>query len=185
MNPVINSINCALVERHKALWAVKLESPIDKLVSRLAITRAWDDWIAAYYLSDHGMAKFERAGYVFRHELENLHKLFESEQISRQEFERRVRALQSKLRALSLTSNPDASGVLDGYRLLGNLWSQLDNGEKHNVLRTMFDSLFFDCRGRLVRAPFRELLGLPEGGCSLAIAKEETREQIIYTPRNL
>jgi hypothetical protein len=83
MNPVINSINYALVERHKALRAVKLESPIDKLVPRLAITRAWDDWIAAYYLSDHGMAKFECAGYIFRHELENLHKLFESEQISR------------------------------------------------------------------------------------------------------
>jgi len=58
--------------------------------------------------------------------------------------------------------------VLGGYRLFGNVWSQLNNGEKSNILATIFDSLFFDREGRLVRAvayePFRELLGLPEDG---------------------
>jgi len=74
--------------------------------------------------------------------------------------------VQAVLGALRPTSNPDASWILDGYRLFGNVWSRLDNGEKRNILGTMFDSLFFDREGRLVRAvayePFRELLGLPE-----------------------
>ncbi len=168
INPVVNSIDDTLAKRHKTLRADKLESQIDQLVSRLVIPSAWDDWIAAYYLSDDGMAEFERAGYGYRLELKNLHRLFESEQVSRPEFERRVRALQNKLNALSPTSNPDVSGVLDGYRSFGNVWTQLDNGEKRNILGVMFDSLFFDREGRLVRAvayePFRELLGLPEDG---------------------
>ncbi len=168
INPVVNSIDGTLAKRYKTLRADKLESQIDQLVSRLVIPSAWDDWIAAYYLSDDGMAEFERAGYSYRQELKQLHRLFEAEQISRPEFERRVRSLQKKLNVLSPPSHPEASRVLDGYRVFGNVWSQLNDGEKRNMLATMFDSLFFDHDGRLVRAvayePFRNLLGLPEDG---------------------
>lgn len=86
----------------------------------------------------------------------------------RLEFGCRVQALQNKLNSLSPTSHPDVSRVLDGYRLFRNVWPQPNNGEKRNFPCTMFDSLFFDREGRLVRAvayePFRELLGLPEDG---------------------
>jgi hypothetical protein len=168
VNPVINSIDETLVNRHKALRADKLESQIDQLVSRLVIPSAWDDWIAAYYLSEDGMAEFERAGYGYRQELKNLHKLFEAEQITRPEFERRVRNLQKKLNELSPTSRPEASEILDEYRAFADVWAQLNDREKRSMLATMFDSLFFDRNGRLVRAvayePFGELMGLPEDG---------------------
>jgi len=63
--------------------------------------------------------------------------------------------------------------MLDGYRSFGNIWSLLDNGEKRIFLSRIFDSLFFDREGRLVRVvafePFRRLLNLPEDGMIVAL----------------
>lgn len=82
VNPVVGSIDHQLAKRHKSLRAEKLEAQVDALLSTLIIPQEWDDWIAAYYLSEDGMLDFERAGYSHRQELKQVQKLFVADQIS-------------------------------------------------------------------------------------------------------
>jgi hypothetical protein len=48
------------------------------------------------------------------------------------------------------------------------IWRNMTDPEKREVLGAIFDALYFDREGRLVRAvayaPFDRLLGLPEDG---------------------
>lgn len=168
VNPVVDSIDERLTKRHGTLRADRLESQVYGLMSKLVIPKEWDDWIAAYYLSDDGMAEFERAEYGYRQELKDLRKLYLADQISQAEIERQTRLIRDKLNSLRPSLKPGVLGILGDYRPLSSIWTNLQDGEKRVVLGIIFDGLFFDRGGRLVRArahpPFQELLDLPEDG---------------------
>ena len=168
VNPIINSINDSLLSKHRTLRADRLESQVDLLVSRMTIPQSLDIWIAAYYLSNDGMAEFERAGYGYRQDLKKVQKLYVADQIAQPEFERRTRILQEKLNASLPTAHPDAARVLGEYRSFAKVWRQLDDGQKRTILDIMFAALYFDHNGKLIRAvayePFREAMGLPQDG---------------------
>ena len=168
VNPVINSKNDTLVSKHRTLRADKLEMQVDQLVSKMILPHSLDTWIAAYYLSKDGMAEFERAGYGYRQDLKKLQKLYVADQIDQPEFERRTRILQEKLNASLPTTHPDTARLPAEYRPFSNVWRQLDDGQKRTMLDIMFDALYFDSNGNLIRAvayePFRQAMGLPEDG---------------------
>jgi hypothetical protein len=168
VNPVISSRNDALVSKHRTLRADKVEWQVDQLVSRIDLPRSLDGWIAAYYLSNDGMAEFERAGYGYRQELKSVQKLYVADQIDHPEFERRSRILQEKLNASLPTAHPDAASLLAEYRPFAKVWRQLDDGQKRTMLDIMFAALYFDSSGKLIRVvayePFREAMGLPQDG---------------------
>lgn len=168
INPVVHSVDNELARRHKHLRADKLESQVDSLLSKLFIPDAWDDWIAAYYLTDDGMAEFERAGYKYRQELQQLGDLFESGHLSKPDLERRTRIVQERLNSLKPSIRPEVKNAIDGLRPFSDIWQKLLNAEKRLVLASIFAGLFFDREGRLIRAlayePFDSLLGLPADG---------------------
>jgi hypothetical protein len=168
INPVVHSVDNDLARRHKHLRADKLEAQADGLLSKLFIPHVWDDWIAAYYLTDDGMAEFERSGYKYRQELQQLGDLFESGHLSKPDLERRTRILQERLNSLKPALRPEAKNVIDGLRPFSDIWQKLLNTEKRLVLTSIFAGLFFNREGRLIRAlayePFDALLGLSEDG---------------------
>lgn len=168
INPVVNSRNHALVNKHRTLRADRLEAQVNQLVSKMLLPHSLDIWIAAYYVSQDGMAEFERAGYGYRQDLKKVQKLYLADQIDQPEFERRTRILQEKLNASLPTAHPDAARVRAEYRSFANVWRQLDDGQKRTLLDIMFAGLYFDRDGKLIRAvayePFREVMGLPQDG---------------------
>ena len=168
VNPVVNSVDQELAERHKNLRADKIEAQVDRLISKLIVPREWDDWIAAYYLSKDGMAEFERAGYRHRQELQQIRDLFTAGHIALPEFERKTRILQEKLNSLKPASRSDAGNLVKEIRPFAEVWRKLTNIEKRQLLDMIFAGLYFDREGRLIRAdayePFRQLLNLPDDG---------------------
>ena len=168
INPVVHSMDNDLARRHKHLRADKLEAQVDGLLSKLLIPDVWDDWIAAYYLTNDGMAEFERAGYKYRQELQQLGDLFESGHLSKPDLERRTRILQERLNSLKPALRPEAKNALDDLRPFSGIWKKILNIEKRLLLDSIFAGLFFNREGCLIRAlayePFDSLLGLPADG---------------------
>jgi DNA invertase Pin-like site-specific DNA recombinase len=171
INPIMNTLDEHLAARHKQIPARKLEEQIDRLVSRLVIPREWEDMIAAYFLDDDGMATVDRAGYTFQQELQKVKDQYEAGLISGPELERKSRLLQNSLKELMPTSKAEGREVLDEIRPFGNFWRKLQDGDKHVLLGIIFDSLYFDREGKLIRAlanePFDQLLDLPSDGLIL------------------
>jgi DNA invertase Pin-like site-specific DNA recombinase len=168
VNPIINSVDEHLTSRHKYLNTDKLEDQINRLIARLVIPRDWEDLIAAYFLSDDGMAEFERVGYAYRDELRQLGVLYKAGSISGPDLERQTRLLSEKLVNLKPSVKPESKDVVGELRPFIDLWSRLDNQEKRTLLDIIFAGLYFDRDGRLIRAlayePFAKILDLPEDG---------------------
>jgi DNA invertase Pin-like site-specific DNA recombinase len=168
VNPIVDTVDRDLIARHKQIPAGKLEEQVDRLVSRLMVPLEWGDMIAAYFLADDGMADFDRAGYTFRQELQKLKDLHEAGHISGPELERKTRLLQNSLKELMPTSKPEGQEILKELRPFGGFWRKLQDGDKHILLSIIFDSLFFNSEGKLIRAvahePFDQMLDLPSDG---------------------
>jgi hypothetical protein len=66
------------------------------------------------------------------------------------------------------TSKPESMEILKELRPFGIFWQRLQDGDKHILLGIVFDSLYFNHEGKLIRAlanePFDRLLNLPSGG---------------------
>ena len=168
LNPLTATVDHELSKRHKYLNAVRLESQVDRLMERLIIPRVWDEWLAAYFLSDTGIAEFERAGYQHQQEMQQLADLHKAGHIGLPDLEKRTRVLQDKLNNLKPTAKPEARQMVEKVRPFSVFWHSLDPIEKRKILGTIFAGLYFDRNGRLIRAlayePFNELLDLPEDG---------------------
>jgi hypothetical protein len=114
------------------------------------------------------MAEFERAGYKYRQELQQLGDLFKSGHLSKPDLERKTRIVQERLNSLKPASRPEVKNAIVGLRPSFDIWQKLLNTEKRLVLSSIFAGLFFDREDRLIRAlayePFDSLLGLPSDG---------------------
>ncbi|GAB1471759.1 hypothetical protein MASR2M66_26370 [Chloroflexota bacterium] len=171
VNTMINVADQQLLARHKQIPARKLEEQIDSLMAHLVIPREWEDMIAAYFLDDDGMAAVDRAGHTFQRDLQKLKDQYEAGLISGPELERKSRLLQGSLKELMPSSKPESKEILKELRPFGIFWQQLQDGDKHILLGIVFDSLYFNHEGKLIRAlanePFDRLLNLPSGGLML------------------
>lgn len=168
LNPLTGTVDHELSKRHKYLNAIRIEAQVDRLMERLMIPHVWDEWLAAYFLSDTGIAEFERAGYLHRQELQQLADLHKAGHIGLPDLEKGTRVLQDKLNNLKPTAKPEAREMVEKIHPFNAFWHALKPIEKRKVLNTIFAGLYFNREGRLIRAvayePFNELLDLPEDG---------------------
>lgn len=168
LNPLVDTVDHELSKRHKYLNALRIETQVDRLMEKLIIPRIWDEWLAAYFLSDTGIAEFERAGYLHRQEMQQLADLHKAGHIGLPDLEKGTRVLQDKLNNLKPTAKPEARQMVEKIRPFSAFWHSLNPIEKRKVLGTIFAGLYFDREGRLIRAlayePFNELLDIPEDG---------------------
>ena len=160
-----------VVKRHKLLRAEKLELQADQWMSRLVIPPDWHDWIAAYYLSDDGMAEFEYEGHNLRQAMDRYQQLYLAGRVSKAELDVQTQHLSRQLERLRPSVQREAAEIQPFLSDFSAIWSQMTNAERRRMLGLLFAGLYFDREGELrkiaAHSPFDSLLGLPEGGAIL------------------
>lgn len=158
---------------HHMLHADDLMAQVDELVGSLVIPEEWYDLILAFYLSEDGMATFERESYNLRQEMERLREMYRMGMIDRSEFQTQALRIENQLAQLKPSAHPDASVFLPLLKDFPALWAQLPPERKRVLLGIMFEGLYFDGQGRLklvqAHSPFDRLLGLVDGEKMLAV----------------
>ena len=149
---------------HHVLPADELMAQVDELVGRLVIPEAWYEEIMASYLSEDGMAVFERENYNLRQEMYRLQDMYQTGYIDRAEFQARVLRIDQQMAKLRPSAHPAAAEIIPLLKDFPRLWSLLKPEGKRQLLGIMFEGLYFDRHGQLnlahAHSPFDKLLGL-------------------------
>ena len=152
-----------LVDAHSTnLKAVQAEEQINRLLSQFSIPDSWYEMIAAYYLSDDGMAEFERESYNLRQELNRAKELYSNGFINLAQFQEKALTIGKSLENYQPTAQPQARDIIPLIRDFKKAWASLSAIEKKKLLKVMFLSIYFDTDStmRLILAhePFDRLL---------------------------
>ena len=157
-----------LIERHHSLPWDHVWPQAKLLISRLVIPQEWGELIAAYYLSDDGMAVFQRENYNLRAELGRTQELFNLGHIQLAELKHRTLAVQRKLAKLQPSTQPEAREIMTWLSDFPMFWQHMTPNEQRVLLDIIFDGMYFDGDGQLrhaqANAPFHSILNLPEDG---------------------
>lgn len=157
-----------IVRRHKLLGAEKLEQQADQWMKKFVIPPSWYDWIAAYYLSDNGLAEFECEGHNLRQAQERYQQLYLAGRISRAELDDQTLHLSKQLESIRPSIRNDTVEIQPLLSDFSAIWTQMTDLERRRMLGLFFTGLYFDRDGELrkiaAHSPFDSLLGLPEGG---------------------
>ena len=149
---------------HHVLPADELMTQVDELVGRLVIPEEWYEEIMASYLSEDGMAAFERETYNLRQEMYRLQDMYQTGYLDRAEFQARVLRLDQQMVQLKPSAHPAAAEIIPLLKDFPRLWSLLKPERKRILLGIMFEGLYFDKQGQLnlvqAHSPFDQLLGL-------------------------
>jgi DNA invertase Pin-like site-specific DNA recombinase len=154
-----------LIERHSStLRADQLEEQIHASVKRLMIPDEWYDMIMAYYLTDNGMADFERESYNLRQELNRLQDMYTSGFLTQAQFKDRATTITRDLQLLKPSSKPEAREIISLLHDFPGTWSKMTPREQRTLVKVMFEAIYFDEKGTLrqtlTNAPFDQLLGV-------------------------
>jgi len=166
LNPQTDTLTDDLLARHKrrCLNAEQMEDQLQSQIEKLVIPSEWHENIMAYYLSNEGLSTFEREGHNLRASLARYRQLYLASHIDQAEFDTQALHIGRKLKALKPSARTESQGILPQLLNFPELWKQLTNGEKRNLLREMFQVIYFDTQGKIqevtAHAPFKELLGL-------------------------
>jgi hypothetical protein len=118
----------------------------------------------AYYLSGEGLSEFERESHNLRASLARYRQLYLNGHIGQAEFDTQALHLGRQLQGLKPSARTETQAILPQLRDFPELWAQLTNGEKRNLLGRIFQVIYFDSQGKMqevvAHAPFKELLGL-------------------------
>ena len=152
-----------LVEAHTTnLKAKKVEAQIDRLISQFSIPESWYETIIAYYLSDDGMAEFERESYNLRQELNRVKELYSNGFISLADFQEKAQTIGKNLETYQPSSQPEAREIVAMLKNFPKIWADCNVTERKKLLKVMFLSIYFDPTSniRLILAyePFDRLL---------------------------
>ena len=167
MRPQADSLTDDLLARHthSCLRADQMEEQLQCLIEKLVIPTEWYEAIMAYYLSSEGLSEFEREGHNLRSSLTRYRQLFLKGHIDQAEFDTQALHIGRQLQELKPSARTEAQEILPQLRDFPELWKQLTNGEKRNLLGKMFQVIYFDSQGKMrevvAHAPFKELLRLP------------------------
>ncbi|MBI5964039.1 MAG: recombinase family protein [Chloroflexi bacterium] len=166
LHPQADSLTDDLLARHtrSCLRAEQVESQLQDLIEKLVIPKEWYEAIMAYYLSGEGLSEFEREGHNLRASLTRYRQLYLKGHIDQAEFDTQALHIGRQLTGLKPSARTEAQIILPQLQDFSQLWMQLTNGEKRNLLRKMFQVIYFDSQGNMrevvAHAPFKELLGL-------------------------
>jgi hypothetical protein len=120
-------------------------------MERVIILPEWREDILAYYLGGEGMAAYDREKYNLSTTLARYRDLFQLGHIGKAEYESKTAQIARQLKILTPYSKPETKAALPLLDDFSSLWHQLSSGEKHALLRIVFDGLFFDATGKLVQ----------------------------------
>ncbi|GAP13258.1 site-specific recombinases, DNA invertase Pin homologs [Longilinea arvoryzae] len=154
-----------LIESHSStLRADKLEAQIYNSVGSLEVPSTWHEMIMAYYLSDHGMAEFERENYNLRQELKRLQDMYTSGFLTQAQFKDRATAITSELQKMQPSANAEVREIIPFLNEFALTWGKMTSREQRILLKVMYEAIYFDEQGTvrpvLVNAPFDKLLGV-------------------------
>jgi len=156
-----------LVEAHTTnLRAKKVEAQVDHLISKFTIPESWYETIAAYYLSDDGMAEFERESYNLRQELNRAKELYSNGFISLADFQEKALTIGKSLESYQPSAQPEARDIVAMLNNFPNIWATINTTERKKLLKVMFLSIYFDPLSNikliLAHEPFDRLLPIKE-----------------------
>ena len=118
----------------------------------------------AYFLSDHGMAEFERENYNLRQELKRLQDMYTSGYLTQAQFKDRATSITGELQKMQPSANADAREIISFLNDFPITWGKMTSREQRILLKVMVEAIYFDEQGlvrqMLVNAPFDELLGV-------------------------
>jgi hypothetical protein len=152
-----------LIESHSStLRADQLEEQIHASVKGLVIPNEWFETIMAYFLSDNGMADFERESYNLRQELNRLKDMYSDGFMTQAQFRDRATAITRELQLMQPSAKPEARNIVSFLRDFPTTWGKMTSREQRILLKVMFEAMYFDENGNLrqslTNAPFDSLL---------------------------
>lgn len=158
-----HSISSELAALHGGILpADRLELQVSMLMERVLILPEWREDILAYYLGGDGMANYDREKYNLTTMLARYRDLFQLGHIGKVEYESKTTQIARQLKILTPLSKPEAKVVLPLLDDFPSLWQKLTSGEKRSMLNIVFDGLFFDASGKLVKffahEPFNRMM---------------------------
>ena len=152
-----------LVDAHTTnLRAKKVEAQVDQLISNFTIPETWYEMIAAYYLSDDGMAEFERESYNLRQELNRAKELYSNGFISLADFQEKALTIGKSLESYQPSAQPEARDIVAMLKNFPKVWATFNTTERKKLLKVMFLSIYFDPTSKiklvLAHEPFDRML---------------------------
>ena len=116
----------------------------------------------AYYLSNNGMADFERESYNLRQELARLQDMYTNGYLTQAQFQERAMTITRDLQNLQPSARAEARAIEPLLRDFPAIWAQMSSGEQRVLLKTMFVALYFDGNAELkqvlTNTPFDKLI---------------------------
>ena len=152
-----------VIEAHgtSTIHADDMEEQVHQLMKMIRIPQEWYEMIAAYYLSDHGMADFERESYNLRQELSRFRDMYSSGYLTQALFQERAMLISKELQSLTVSAKPEAQQILPLLADFGSIWAKAKAVEQRGLLKKMFLALYFDgeatIRQALSNSPFDRL----------------------------
>lgn len=138
-----------------------MDDQVHQRMKRFTIPQEWHEMIAAYYLSDHGMAEFERESYNLRQELARFRDMYTSGYITQAQFQERAMLITKELQSMKVIAKPEAQQILPLLSDFGSIWSKAKTVEQRGLLKKIFLALYFDgeatIRQALSNSPFDRL----------------------------
>lgn len=153
-----------LIKAHptSTVHADALEGQVNELMNRFVIPADWYEMIAAYYLSDHGMADFERESYNLRQELSRFRDMYTSGYLTQAQFQERAMLITRELQSMQVTAKPEVQVISPLLADFKSIWSKATSVEQRGLLKKMFVALYFDAEvvlhQALANAPFDQLV---------------------------
>jgi hypothetical protein len=152
-----------LIKSHKpTLRADEMEEQVNKLVRRLVIPMEWYEMIMAYYLSNNGMADFERESYNLRQELSRYQDMYANGYVTQAQFKERAMMITKDLQKMKPSARAEAQVIQPLLKDFSTIWSQMTPSEQRAMLKTMFVALYFDGNAELkqvlANSPFDEFM---------------------------
>lgn len=152
-----------LIASHSStLRADQLEEQIHLSVKNMTIPVEWYETIMAYFLSDNGMADFERESYNLRQELNRLRDMYSSGFLTQAQFRDRATAITGELEVMQPSAKPKAREIVSFLRDFPSTWGKMTSREQRILLKVMFEAMYFDEKGvlqkMLANSPFDRLL---------------------------
>lgn len=146
------------------LKAEQAEEQINQMVNRLIIPETWYEMIAAYYLSDHGMADFERESFNLRQELNRAKELYLNGFLNLAQFQEKALMIGKMLETYQPIAKPEAHEVITLLKDFPKIWASLNITERRRLIKVMFLSVYFDASSKVQLAfahdPFNRMLQL-------------------------
>ena len=146
------------------LKAEQAEEQINQMVNRLIIPETWYEMIAAYYLSDHGMADFERESFNLRQELNRAKELYLNGFLNLAQFQEKALVIGKTLETYQPIAKPEAHEVIILLKDFPKIWASLNITERRRLIKVMFLSVYFDASSKVQLAfahdPFNRMLQL-------------------------